>query len=333
MKILILGGCGRQGKVIASDLARKYDVITADISSDADIVGNTDYKTLIKLMPKYDLVVGALPSAFGRDTMMAAIDCGVNYVDVSFLSHNVSDFNSTAIYNGVTIFHDCGIAPGISHLVTGMAIRNGAKHIKIFVGDVAKDKKDDYVITWSPEDLYEEYTRPARVIRNGKVETIPALSNIRSIHVPLGLQAYITDGLRSLLSKADLVDTMEEYTWRWPGHIERIEDLLESEEKFVSGLKERFREDNSDKLVLQVVANRRPVTMTVYGDEQMSAMAKTTALACSAFVQLLASGKYNRTGVIAPEDIAMDDSSYKFILDCISEHGIEFDVKYPFMEE
>ena len=42
MKILVLGGCGRQGKVIASDLARKYDVTSADISPDADIVGNTD---------------------------------------------------------------------------------------------------------------------------------------------------------------------------------------------------------------------------------------------------------------------------------------------------
>jgi saccharopine dehydrogenase-like NADP-dependent oxidoreductase len=335
MKILILGGCGRMGSVVAADLSRKYEVVRADINPAADIVmDGGGYNFLAKVIPGHDLVVGALPSAFGHDAMLAAIDSFVDYVDLSFTPYDVSKLHDLAVRNGVTVLHDCGIAPGISNLVAGMAIWRGADHIKIYVGGVAADKEDDYVITWSPEDLYEEYTRPARIIRDGKVETVPALSNIPSIHVPEGLQGYITDGLRSLLSKAELVTGMEEYTWRWPGHIERISDLLEGEEKwFADGLKERFREGTDDKLVLEVVANRRPVTMTVYGDEKMSAMAKTTAMSCSAFAQLVASGTFRRPGVIPPEDVATDLSSYRFVLDCIAEHGAEFNVRYPFVEE
>jgi saccharopine dehydrogenase-like NADP-dependent oxidoreductase len=334
MKILVLGGCGRMGSVVAADLSRKYEVVRADINPAADIVmSGSGYNFLAKVIPGYDLVVGALPSAFGHDAMLAAIDSSVSYVDLSFTPYDVSKLHDLAVQNGVTVLHDCGIAPGISNLVAGMAIWRGFNHIKIYVGGVAANKDDDYIITWSPEDLYEEYTRPARIIIDGKIETVPALRNIPHHDVSTGLQGYVTDGLRSLLDKAELVTGMEEYTWRWPDHIERISDLLESEEKFVAGLKERYREGNDDKLVLKVAANRHPVTMTVYGDENMSAMAKTTAMSCSAFVQLLASGTFKRPGVIPPEDVATDLSSYRFVLDCIAEHGAEFNVRYPFVEE
>jgi saccharopine dehydrogenase-like NADP-dependent oxidoreductase len=334
MKILVLGGCGRMGSVVAADLSRKYEVITADVNPAADVVmDGGGYNSLVKIIKGHDLVVGTLPSAFGHDAMLAAIDSCVSYVDLSFTSFDVSKLHNLAMQNNVTVLHDCGIAPGISNMVAGMAIWRGAQNIKMYVGGVAADENEDYVITWSPEDLYEEYTRPARIVVDGKVETVPALSNIPSIHVSAGLQGYVTDGLRSLLSKAKLVTRMEEYTWRWPGHIDRISDLLESEDKFISGLKERYEEGNNDMLVMEIVADRRPVIMHVFGDEHMSAMAKTTAMACSAFAQLLASGTFRRTGVIPPEDVATDYSSYKFVLDCMAKHGAKFDNKYPFVEE
>lgn len=340
MKILVLGGCGRQGSVVASDLAQNYNITIADTNPSADIVDDlSNYKVLRKIMPSYDLVVGALPSFLGYYTIMAAIDSDVNYVDVSFMSQNISNFNSGAVRKNLTILHDCGVAPGLSHLVAGRAIHLGADEISILVGGIAADREDDYMITWSPEDLLEEYTRPARIIIDGEIKTLPALSDQTEVLIPaVGyLKSFYTDGLRSLLSKKDKVRLMEEKTLRWAGHIKKVGPLI-YENNFADKLNKLYAGVKKDVVVLKVSARwterklGHSVTLVVYGDDKMSAMAKTTALSCSAFVQLVASGKYNRTGVIPPEDVAMDDFAYKFVLDRMSEHNIEFDEKYPFME-
>lgn len=331
MKILVLGGCGRMGKIIAADLGKKYEIVVADVKPGADIVmDGGGYNYLAKAIKGHDLVVGALPSIFGYDAMLAAIDSGVNYVDLSFTSFDVSRLHDLAVKRDVTCLHDTGIAPGISNLIAGRAIKSGAKNIDIYVGGVAADEKDDYVISWNVDDLYEEYTRPARVIKNGKVETIPPLTDVSDIDTETGLRGYVTDGLRSLLKKALLVENMKEYTWRWPGHIEKISVLLGSRDRFVSGMKELYTEGNNDMLAMKIVADGKAVSMCVYGNKEMSAMARTTALSCSVFVQLLAEEKYKQKGVIPPEDIALDDDAYRFILDHIAKNGVEFNERYPY---
>jgi len=342
MKILVLGGCGRQGRVVAEDLARDYSVDTADISAAATITADlSDYVGLRKLMPKYDVVVGALPSALGLNAMMAAVDSGVNYVDLSFLDHPVATFDSGAINKNITVLHDCGIAPGLSHLIAGRAIHLGADDISICVGGVAAKLEDDYVITWSPEDLLEEYVRPARIVIDGELKTVPALSGEVSEYVP-GLdnsghiQAYYTDGLRSLLSKAGRVKRMEERTMRWPGHIERIKPWIQGD--WAEELRRAYPKNHQDVLAMKIRArwtdkNRESeVTLVVYGDENMSAMARTTALSCAAFARLLASGTYSRPGVVPPEDIALDRAAYKFMLDELAKHKVIFTERYPFKE-
>ena len=336
MQVLILGG-GRQGKIIAKDLSKDYKVTVADIEKisltgiKTKKIDCSNYKTLKKVMAKFDLAVGSLPSHLGMNAVSAAVDSNTNYVDLSFCSQDLRVFNKKALRKRLTIIHDAGIAPGISNMVAGMAIKHGAQDIDIFAGGVAKDREDDYIITWSPEDLYEEYKRPARVIINGEIRNIPALSNNQCIDTSTGLQGYVTDGLRSLLNKDKMVNNMSEYTFRWPGHAKRINDLLGDKNKFVAGIKNRYKENNDDKMVLKIVANNSPVTMVTMGDKNLSAMSKTTAYSCAAFVRLIIGG-YGRIGVIPPEDIALDDKAYKFILDYLSGYGIGFDTKYPFIK-
>lgn len=341
MKILVLGGCGRMGSVVAADLSKTYEVVVADTNPKADLVmDGGGYNSIIKMLGGFDLIVGALPSAFGHDAMLAAIDSGINYVDLSFTSFDVSRLNDLAVKNNITVFHDCGVAPGLSHLVAGRAIENGADDVTIYVGGIAKEQSDDYVITWSVDDLYEEYIRPARVVLNGRIEEFPALSGVERFIIPTenlsisSLEAFYTDGLRSLLSKRFKVKNIVEKTMRWPGHTDKIKPLLGNE--FSTKMKEMYRESNDDMLIMAIDASRFQSTkqrrfFIVYGDEQMSAMARTTALACSAFAQLMASGKYKTTGVIAPEDIAENDEAYKFILDRMSDNNVEFNEKYPFL--
>ena len=63
------------------------------------------------------------------------------------------------------------------------------------------EKPFQYKAPFSPADVIEEYTRPARLMENGFIVTRPALSEVEWIHFDeVGtLEAFNTDGLRSLL--------------------------------------------------------------------------------------------------------------------------------------
>jgi len=79
------------------------------------------------------------------------------------------------------------------------------------------------------EDVIEEYTRPARYVRNRHVVTMPALSEPELINI-LGvgvLEAFNTDGLSLLLRTINSPD-MKKKTFRYHGHAEKIGMLRET---------------------------------------------------------------------------------------------------------
>src|SRR5207244_3412258 len=86
-----------------------------------------------------------------------------------------------------------------------------------------------YKAPFAPLDVVEEYTRPARMVENGQQVTRPALSETELIDFePVGtLEAFNTDGLRSLLTTID-APNMKEKTLRWPGHAELMRVLRET---------------------------------------------------------------------------------------------------------
>ena len=87
----------------------------------------------------------------------------------------------------------------------------------------------NYKAPFSPIDVIEEYTRPARIMRNGKLLTLPALSEIIEIEYDeVGkLEAFNSDGLRSILTTMSHVSNMLEKTLRYPGHADLIKREFE----------------------------------------------------------------------------------------------------------
>ena len=71
--------------------------------------------------------------------------------------------------------------------------------------------------------------RPARIKVGGVVVERPALSGIEHLEFPdVGtLEAFHTDGLRSLLDTCDC-PSMDEKTMRYPGHADRMRLLRET---------------------------------------------------------------------------------------------------------
>jgi len=349
MKIAILGG-GAQGRVIAADLAASLPdarVVVADLVRpglpprhnlkwiELDL---SSRDAIARLLAGHDLGVCALPSRYGFAALEAAIEAKRNMVDVSFAAEDPLALDDRARAAGVTLVPDAGLAPGISNLVIGHAVatRGTPRELMIYVGGVSQDPSAPfgYVVTWSVDDLLEEYVRPARIMRDGKVVTVPVFSGMETLDLPeVGtMEAFYSDGLRSLLYTLPGVRDMGEKTLRWPGHAEAVQPLVATG-AFVHTLREVCTATPARDLValrvrLTFASGSQTWDMTDRYDEatDRTAMSRTTALTTSVVTQLAAAGGAGAPGVRPLEKVGADEKAFRFVRDGLAQRGVRLRV-------
>jgi saccharopine dehydrogenase-like NADP-dependent oxidoreductase len=352
MKIAVLGA-GAQGKVIAEDLARslpRAHVTVADLKKpalpelpnlravEADL---SSHEAVARLLHGHDLGVGALPSRFGFGAMKGAVEAKRPFVDVSFSPEDPLWLNHDAKRAGTAILPDCGLAPGLSHLLVGDLLARGPapESFEILVGGVAQDQTRPYgyVVTWSLDDLMEEYTRPGRYVKDGKIVVEPVLENVEQEEIRgVGtMESFVSDGLRTLITTAAAVPDQAEKTLRWPGHVAAIKPLVAS-----GKLKEEFTakctpEPREDLVVLVVRAKwsdgRKEESLLVDRYDpatNRTAMARTTAFTTSVTAQWVAD-RIEGGGTITPgvrplELVAQEEGAVDFILGAMTKRGVAF---------
>ena len=354
MRILVLGGLGKQGSVISESLIKQSplnQVSIADNARDIKLMNGLHaffptnlgkYESILNVMgdDDFDLIVCAVPSVLGYNCVKAAVEKGISMVDLSFAEEDLSVFDEEAKQKGISIIVDAGVAPGLSHLIAGRASMAGPDSVDILVGGIAQDRYEPYggyTITWSVEDLVEEYIRPARILVNGEEQVVDAMSGREIVDIVKDgelyrLESFYTDGLRSLLINNNGVPNMSEKTMRWPGHLDAIKDELAiDKDMLIAHIKQDCKVNSPDVLVMKISSTHGETTMVTLSDEKMSAMARTTAQACYTFASLITSKTLNKTGVLPPELLADDDDVYRFVLDQMADLGVVFSDKYPFM--
>jgi saccharopine dehydrogenase-like NADP-dependent oxidoreductase len=154
-------------------------------------------------------------------------------VDISFFPENALELNDLAIQYGVTAIVDCGVAPGLDNMILGYEnTKMDITDFECLVGGLPKIKKwpFNYKAPFSPVDVIEEYTRPARYVENGNVVIKEALSDCEYINFEnVGtLESFNSDGLRSLIYTMSHIKNMKEKTLRYPGHVDLIKALKDS---------------------------------------------------------------------------------------------------------
>ena len=344
MKILVLGG-GQQGRVIATDLSYKVPNTHVDVADvrEPELQGRSnlrwveadlaDVDSIARRMREYDLTVGALPSKLGFGAMQAAIEARRPLVDVSFCEEDALSLDALAKRAGVAIYPDCGLAPGLSHLCAGHTAADGLPdEITIHVGGVAQDRTRPYgfVVTWSLEDMLEEYVRPARIVRNGKATKRPAFDDLERVQVPgVGeMESFLSDGLRTIIDTMPKVREMSQRTLRWPGHVEAVKPLVESG-RFLDEFRARCIEyPPRDLVAMMVVAQRgariqRAILIDRYDEDTgLTAMSRTTALTTSAVAQWVAGGGGSAPGVHPLEKVGPDQRAFTAITGALERHGV-----------
>jgi lysine 6-dehydrogenase len=328
-KIVVLGA-GRVGKVIASDLSEQYDVTSADISQSALDLLSSRYRVKTRVtdlgdaaaigaaIQHADLVICAVPGFMGFNTLKTVIENGKNVVDISFFAEDAFALDELARSRNVTAAVDCGIAPGTPDYLAGLHVGQMQIHdFEFLIGGLHfhRTKPDQYLPTFSPPDVWEEYTRPARYVRDGKLITMPPLSEpeLVEFHIAghdLVLEAFNTDGLRSLITTMDgRIPNMKKNTLRFPGHIAYIQKLQETGEAW-SPETWTPREDEDEFTLMRIVFRGSQAgqektityTMLVTYDEKtgMSSMSRATGYSCTGVARCVLDGAYKRAGISPP---------------------------------
>ena len=250
MRVLVLGGCGIQGKAAVFDLAGTASVervICADVNLEGikEMSGFIDMskvrtasldagdpQSLERLFHQADVAIDLLPRQFMETVCQAAIRTGTSVVNTNY-AHPIAHLHEDAQRAGMAILPECGLDPGIDLFIYGEARRRFDELNVIisycggFPEPAACDNPLNYKVSWVFEGVLAATKRESRIIREGTVIDIPAdrqhdpayvhpvdfpgLGQLEAI--PNGNAVFFTDTLGVTAS----IRETGRYSLRWPG--------------------------------------------------------------------------------------------------------------------
>lgn len=370
-KIAVLG-CGLVGSAIAKEISswentqlkvidknpKALQSLKTNLNCDCFEADFSDAKRIKELISDMDYVVSAVPGFLGLQMLRTCIEAKKNVVDIAFMPEDPSVLNELAIQHGVNAIVDCGVAPGMSNILLAHAGSQLDEFDtgKIFVGGLPqkREKPWEYKAVFSPVDVIEEYTRPARFLLNKKIVEKEALSDIEVLYFnETGpLEAFNTDGLRSLLYTLKANNLIEK-TLRYPGYIDKIKVLKDSgffnnetirmDDKEVNILEFtskilfddwKLGPEDEDFTVMRIIAEGKKGNekLRIGWDlfdtyEQKSgihSMARTTGYTATSVLKLRIEGARFNPGVIFPEQLCEYKGFVAHLLSKLKEKQINY---------
>jgi len=250
MKVLVLGGCGIQGRAALYDLSRNpnVDQVTcADVQP--DLIHSFDFLDTAKIQSvgfdandpnalasimgnKFDVVLDFLPPQYIMAVAEAAINSGVHLVNTNY-AYDILDLNTKAKEKGITIAPECGLDPGIDLVIYQHGLMHFDEVYKInsYCGGIpektACDNPINYKVSWNLDAVLKSQNRDATLVKDAKTIHIPAAHQhdnefIHQIEFPgLGSLEAIPNGdaayFSELLNIEDKLIETGRYSLRWPG--------------------------------------------------------------------------------------------------------------------
>ena len=257
MKYLLLGA-GLQGAAIAFDLLRHAEDTTGLTVVDADDAALQrladwltddrlqtvacdvqDAAAVAPLMAAADVAISAVNYWFNATLASLAVEGGAHFLDLGGNNDIVAqefELDGRAKEQGVTIVPDCGLAPGLAGIL-GYWLVDGLERtdsVKLRVGGLPAQPLPplNYKLVFSVQGLINEYIEPSVVIRHGRLQTVPGLSELEHLTFPepFGeLEAFQTSGGTSTLPQtlAGRVPNLDYKTIRYKGHRDQIKLLVD----------------------------------------------------------------------------------------------------------
>jgi len=372
MNSIIVLGAGMVGSAMAIDLSNTHNVTLTDLNintlnkvkqkcSNLKIkqLDVTNESVLRQYIKPFDLVICAVPGFLGFQTLKTIIEAQKNVIDISFFPENSLELDALAKENNITAIVDCGVAPGMDNVILGYYNEQlELTDFECLVGGLPKVKKwpFSYKAPFSPVDVIEEYTRPARYVENGKEIVREPLTDCEYIDFDnVGtLESFNSDGLRSIIYTMPHIPNMKEKTLRYPGHVEYIRVLKESgffnEEPIdVSGTaisplqftskilfnEWKLGETEEELTVMRVTIKGKnkedQIEEVVYNlhdeycaETQTASMSRTTGYTATAAANLFLEGLFTEKGVFPPELVGKHEACFNYFIKYLEARQVHY---------
>ncbi len=264
-RVLLLGH-GAQGRAALHDLVSGADELQVTVA-DADPalaeqlsrypasrvravrLDAADHAAVEALMREADVVVEALPGPFALPMGQLALRAGVSLVSSMYYrdpqerdaarmqatDRTIGQLAAAAEAKGLTLLTEFGLDPGLDLIlgVRALAELDEVQEFRAYGAGIpapgARDNPLHYKFSWSPIGVMRSYSRPARIIHDGRVvdispETLFESHRYHVLDVPAiasPLECYPNGDAAhyaELFGLQGRVREMARYTGRLPGH-------------------------------------------------------------------------------------------------------------------
>jgi len=220
MEVLILGGYGAMAQSTVPDLlespgvervgiagrnAQKAKAFAKPFKDDRAVpipIDARDAGLLAKEMKSWDVVINSAWYDLNVPIMEAAIQAGIHYIDLGGLYHQTLEQlkrDKKAKDAGVTCVLGIGSTPGTMNVMGMYGASKLDRVDKIMLRSsgavVSGGEPDKFVPPYAIRTIFDEFSMPAPILRNGKIRFVPALTGLErsEFEPPVGVvEGYYT---------------------------------------------------------------------------------------------------------------------------------------------
>ncbi len=212
MRIAVVGGAGGMGRVTVADAAESGGVeevrivdrsaeaaerVAAEVDSPRVSVREVEgdgHEALVSALGGADAVVNAATHRINLGVMEACLAVGAHYTDLGGLYHwalRQYELDGRFREAGLSAAISMGSAPGLTNMLAAAACEKletveSIELVDAIIPARQAAPEEPYVPPYAPDTLVAEFTEPAAVFLDGRIEFRPAGSGARVYRLPEG---------------------------------------------------------------------------------------------------------------------------------------------------
>ncbi|RPH96224.1 hypothetical protein EHM69_01955 [candidate division KSB1 bacterium] len=196
----------------------------------------THGNSLLRGLTGIRVCLSCVPHFFNPVVARACMQLGVSYVDLGMnpdITDKILAMDEEAKTRNAAFVPDTGFSPGLTNILVWELVNRFKKceSVQLWAGGLPQKPIGplNYTQFFSIHGLVNEYFEDAREIRDGKLVTVPSLSDEETVEFPgIGtFESFVTSGGTSTLPQSlqGKVNRLSYKTMRYPGHLAALQNL------------------------------------------------------------------------------------------------------------
>lgn len=280
-----------------------------------------------KEIKNFDILIGALPSAWAQKGLKLALKYKKDLIDIStvaipfYLKHK-----KEILKKGIRVIPGCGFSPGLVNLIAGFESQNFEKinNIEIAAGTLPKNVNFFFPFTWCFEDLIEEHLEGFSGYKKERLKEVGEF------------ESYFIEEWNSLLYTLFKSKNISFRVIRPVGFFHFFQYLKNYgffKKENIALTKKMLTKEKKDNVTLGLIKisgiyqqKKKEVVWKLFSEakqtDKLNSMQKITALVPAIILGFISQDKIKNSGILFVEEMAKDKELFQEILAKLKKEGI-----------